>query len=271
MNKFYEQYLLNKNFAIPKSLELFEKLDGVKIPNEYIGICVCDEEIEIFEDLVKEFFKRNFRGLNQNTLHIEEDIYFDIEENIQNTNLTNEQYFEKIRKNLRQVNSYDIPISLTYDEFDSYIMENHLYNNVYFIGDIVLSIVNIGNISSMYAHELSHVFTQKNQKYIFSSMLDNEVLSIFIEKLMYGGENIEYKINELNRWIGIKGANLDCSDDVDISLIHTYYNSLLKANYLYYLYRNMNEYQKSKLFKNIKLIFEGQRKRVNFLRNEKMI
>lgn len=148
---------------------------------------------------------------------------------------------------------FEIPVSILLDEF------------------------NFSCIKSLYAHEITHFLVNRNRGSVLET-INSEFLSLFIEKLNIKEDSIDYAGGEHNRWLNIKYDDvIFLSPELQLD-IKTYYNSLVKANYLYYLYRNMKPYEKVKLFNNIKLIFEGKLTvedfcclyNINF-RNNKMI
>lgn len=214
------------------------------LPKTIVSLNIFDEDIEDSIGQVKEFFKENFQNLKKRVNFIDMTI---------DEFKTQEKQVVSKKKNY-----YNIPVYIDRFTDTSYVFSYKEEDEQFFVEGITIAADNISPLKSSYGHELTHVLTRRNQN-IFNNYFDLEFLSIFIEKILIKEDSEEFKINEFNRLSLIKIHNEMGFDDYkDVVEFQKYYTSILKANYLYYLYRNMNIEQKIKLFKNLTKIFNGQ-------------
>lgn len=115
---------------------------------------------------------------------------------------------------------------------------------------------------SIYLHELVHTQIESVQN-SYNDIYNSELISFLLELIYsywYRGEDneqlINYQVKSMSELLSDYAWKLN-SNNKDIS-ISIYYNSLIKAIYLFDIFKSLNKNGKKKLLKDIQLIFDGK-------------
>lgn len=236
----YEQIEALNNEYTRDIIKRKNELQDTKYSINSKSIIKANEDVTSLKNNMNEFFLEKFPDLNTDVYHID---------------YTKHSHDDKYYINLK--NMFDINIFFSEIAFHSSIEFDTLNGQNYFIDDIILPKLSCTNTFAIYAHELVHLLTLRNQ-YAFPNELDKEMLSIFIEKINIKEDSFEYHLNEFIRWSSLNlGKDNVNFDESTLIKAYMYYNSFIKANYLYHLYRNMNYCQRTILFEAINFVFQG--------------
>lgn len=231
------------------SLLFLEELTTSDLPNKniYQTVNIKNVKTEVYE--TEEFFKEKFNELKTEIYFL--NLNIDLFLYLKNKKINIDEY-------LQQINCFDITVKINKNKNHSYIYTSYYNKLPTFVEGIIIGNKNISSFKSSYSHELTHVLLNKNI-HVIDNQFDVEFISTFIEKIVLKNDSNEFKINEFNRLNDIKICKeLGFDNITEIIKFQKYYISLLKANYLYFLYRNMNKNQQNILFKNITKIYNGQ-------------
>ncbi|MFI3261046.1 MAG: hypothetical protein R3Y13_04985 [bacterium] len=253
------------NYNLPQRLngensrKILKKLRKLDFPNEFISHVATDDEFKNVVEVTKDKFISLFGEFDRNVNFINKKKYIEINKELRKLVKRNlfEKEYEKLAKNKSEVTDlFEIPILPSEEKFDTSVYSRTFSKNTYFVNGVILSKENLSTLSSCYAHECTHVLTERNKRTV-SDELDREFLSIFLEKIFIKEDSEEFKISELNRWVDINPVNLETFTNEEKFVLHTYYNANVLAVYLYYIYRNMKEPSRLKLLKDIRKVFTG--------------
>lgn len=114
-----------------------------------------------------------------------------------------------------------------------------------------------GTLIGSYAHELVHMLTSRT-KGLVSDYLEDDILSLFVEKLLNSESSEDYLRSESNRWAKISRHGLnDLTREGFIDAQRDYKSNVL-ANHLFSIYQSMSDENKVLLLEDVKETLNGK-------------
>lgn len=233
----------DKSIESKYSKEIIDAIKSSSIEETYIKSRVNKIKTKEVKKEVKEQFEKKFTNLD--------------------TSITMQKQFLNTII-LKEKKKFDLPIIKGTEPFKNFVLYN-TYSGIISFKNITLSKIDNTTPIALYAHEIAHVLQIRNPN-VITNELDNEFLSIFMEKIInLETKNLEeIKSGNYNRYSDIKFFNFDNILNEKNIIGQTYYKSNLMAIYLFHLYLNFPADEKINMLKNIKEVFEGKMILENF-------
>ncbi|MFI3260464.1 MAG: hypothetical protein R3Y13_01975 [bacterium] len=261
MNNEKKYSILKGEVANSNSIKLLKELEEQKVFSVSLKKCASPLELLTTEHEVKHFFLSKIHLKDRMVRWMSIKDYKMANEELK---LSGDQKRDFYKTVIQLKDCFRIPAEIQMDIGHASICLEYFFDKPHLVGPINLSLINEMTLKSSYTHECTHALLEREPG-SYRDLYDREFLSIFLEKAVLKKDSVDFKLTELNRWISIRTTDFENINQINNYSV-MYYNSTVKAIYLYYLYRNMSSFEKQVLMRLIKEILEG-RATINMLYN----